>query len=305
MLKKLGFRRSALVFVTALALLATTAQAGGVFSTDRFGYTGVVTRYGSQTDAENGINALDVINIQDVAANNTFEHRDASFYFVNDAGAYDTNYNVLMGSWWYSVSGSAGYGNINGNTGVGFMQLYDGDGSTDTSVNMGFDNFNGSYWTDYTLQVTGSNATAANDYSRFSVYDNVYDSGTYLNYNLNITATGLQGVQTGDVIEANNHATGVTGTFTGLFQLSDSSPAGPNAGLNNGFYTIALTFDMDNWAFANNGSLNGDFQDGGNIYESLFVETGVPVVPVPAAAGLGFLGMSLVGILRRRKRTTA
>jgi hypothetical protein len=170
---------------------------------------------------------------------------------------------------------------------------------------MGFSNFNGTYWTDYTLQISGSNATAANDYGRFSAYDNVYDAGTYLNYNLNITATGLQGVQTGDVIEANNHATGVTGTFTALFQLTDSSPAGPNAGLNNGFYAINLTFDMTNWAFANNGSLNGLYQDGGNIYDSLFVETGAPVVPVPAAAGLGFLGMGLVGFLRRRKNTAA
>lgn len=305
MLKKSGIRRIALVFLTAFTLLAATAQAGGVFSTDRFGYTGVVTRYATQSDAENAINALGVISIQDVPSNNSFEHRDASFYFVNDAGAYGTDNNVLMGSWWYTIIGSAGHGNINGNTGVGFMQLYDDNGSTDTSVNMGFSNFNGTYWTDYNMQISGSNATSANDYSRFSVYDNLYDAGTYINYNLNITATGLQGVQTGDVIEANNHATGVSGTFTALFQLLDSSPAGPNAGLNNGFYTITLNFDMENWAFDNNGSLNGLYHDGGNIYESLFVETGVPVVPVPAAAGLGFLGMGLVGFLRRRKNTAA
>ncbi len=292
MLKKLGLRRSALVFVTAFALLATTAQAGGVFSTDRFGYTGVVTHYGSQTDAESGINALDVINIQD---------RDASFYFVNDAGAYDTNYNVLMGSWWYTVNGSAGNGNINGNTGIGFMQLYDDNGSTDTLVDMGFSNFNGTHWTDYTMQISGSNATAANDYARFSVYDNVHDAGTYLTYDLDITATGLEGVQVGDVITANNHPAGVTGTFDGLFVFGGDS----NGDIYTGFYTISLVFDMTNWAFANNGSLNGPYQDGGNIYDSLFVETGAPVVPVPAAAGLGFLGMGLVGFLRRRKNTAA
>ena len=40
------------------------------------------------------------------------------------------------------------------------------------------------------------------------------------------------------------------------------------------------------------------------IYEGNMTLTGT-VVPVPAAAGLGFLGMGLVGFLRRRKNTAA
>ncbi len=289
----------ALVAIATLGM-AAGASAGGVFSTDRFGYTGTVVRYDTLLDAQNGVNAQETIAIGvDVDGDNSREHRDASFYFVENAAAYDTDNNILTSSWWYTINGSAGNGNINGNTGIGFMQLYDNDGSTDTSVSMGFDNFDGTYWTDYNLSATGSNATAANDYARFSVYDNVHDAGTYSEYALNITATGLQGVQTGSEIVANNHATGVSGSFTGLFEFGGDG----DGDIYTGFYTIDLAFDMENWAFANNGSLNGAYHNGGDIYDSLFVETGAAVVPLPGAAALGFLGMGLIGVRRRFRKS--
>ena len=276
---------------------SSTAAVGGVFSTDRLGYTGTVVRYLTEADAQNAVNPQDTIAIGvDVPGDDSREHRDASFYFVDNAGAYGVDSNVLTSSWWYTILGSAGSGNINGNTGIGFMQLYDENGSTDTSISMDFSNFDGTYWTDFTLSAQGVNATAADDYSRFSAYDNVEDAGTYLEYDLNIMVSGLEGVEAGNIIEANNHPTGVSGSFSGLFERGAGDDGDGDANL--GFYTIDLDFDMENWAFANNGSLDGLYQQDGNIYDSLFVSA----VPVPAAAwlfGSGLLG--LVGIARRKK----
>ena len=152
-----------------------------------------------------------------------------------------------MGSWWYSiVDPGAGTGNTRGNTGIGFMQLYDDDGNTDTSIDMTFSNFDGTYYTDFNLNLTGENTTVVDDYGRFSVYDNVNDAGIWHEYGLALTATGLEGTVTAPgTIEAFNHPTGVTGSFTGLFQLTENetSPA------NQGYYTVDLTLDMTNWAW--------------------------------------------------------
>lgn len=172
------------------------------------------------------------------------------------------------------------------------MQLYDAAGSTDTSLSMDFSNFDGTYWQDFTLSTQGLNADPNNSSARFSVYDNVHDAGTYLEYALNIAVSGLQGVQTGNEIVANNHPTSVNGSFTGLFQLGGD----PQGDLNTDFYTIALNFDMENWAFANNGSLNGPYNDGGNINQSLFVA----MVPVPAAVWLFGSALGVMGVVRRK-----
>ena len=91
---------------------------------------------------------------------------------------------------------------------------------------------------------------------------------------------------------ANNHPTSVNGSFTGLFQLGGD----PQGDLNTDFYTIALNFDMENWAFANNGSLNGPYNDGGNINQSLFVA----MVPVPAAVWLFGSALGVMGVVRRK-----
>lgn len=277
-----------------LPITADASSLGGVFSTDRFGYTGTVVRYLTESDARNGVNAQETIDIGvDVSGDDSREHRDASFYFVDNAPSYDSNYNILMGSWWYTINpNGAGWGNINGNTGIGFMQIFDDDGSTDSSISMDFNNFNGTYWTEFTLSAQGTNATAASDSARFSVYDNVHDAGTYLEYDLNITATGLEGVLSGYEIVANNHPTGVNGTFSGLFMFGGDS----NGDIYTGYYTIDLAFDMENWAYSNNGSLVGPYQNNGDIYDSLFVAN----VPEPATMTLVAGGVAALAARKKK-----
>lgn len=272
-----------------------TAQAAGLgaVSTDRFGYDGTVRRYDTLVNAQNddGVTGLvETISIVD---------RDLALYIVDQDPTYDTDYNVITGSWWYTTEDNtnsypkddpagdryySGYGNTHGNTGIGFAQLYDGDGSTDTSVSMAFGNYDGTYYTDYSLNLTGVNADYSNDYARLSPFSsNVDDKGTYLSYSLSLVATGLEGTETSPgVIESFNHPTGVTGTYTGLFENTTASA-------NAGFYVFDLNINTNNWAFAQgDAALNGDF------YDSYFAT-------VPEPASLSLLGLGGLMALKRRK----
>lgn len=274
-----------LLTIAVLTVFSANAWADYVFSTDRFGYTGTVKRYDTESDARNGVNVQETVNIG---------NRDASIYITRDTG---NDMNIVMGSWWYTTdsSGSAGWGNTRGNTGIGFMQIYDNDASTDTSTSMGFQNLQGGYWTEYYLNMSGSYATAADDYARFSVYNNTNDAGTYLDYQLSLVASGFQGSQSGSDIVATNHPTGVTGTFQAIFQFGGDGNGYPADWDLTDFYSIDLAFDMTNWAFENRDSLTGEY----SFASSEFVAP-ASAVPVPAAVWL--LGSGLLGLLGIRRK---
>lgn len=270
--------------MTSLAL----ASPMGAISTDRFGYTGVVKRYDTLADAQTGQNQVG----DDIAIGN----RDLSLYIVNDYADYSADYNIIMGSWWYSTEGSAGWGNTRGNSGRGFVQLYDADGSTDTSVDMAFTNFDGTHWTDFQLELTGENADYANDYSRFWVDYQGGDADMvfYHEYSLSLTASGLEGVDNGSgLIEASNHPTSVSGAYSGIFQNVSTDYSA-----NNGFYSFDLVLDMDNWAWANRADLNPDaFSD------SYFAAvSGTEPVPEPTTFALFAAGLLGLGVFRKYRK---
>lgn len=278
-------------FVIAAAVAGTVASAATI-STDRFGYSGTVTKYATLADARNGVNPTGTIAVG---------NRDLSIYVVSG------QYNIVMGSWWYTTAENtngrpkgdpqgdlynSGWGNTTGNTGVGFVQLYEGAAQTVTSQSMSFGDFASGYWTSFTINESGANATYASSYARFSPFtSNVDDTGIYHDYALSLTATGLQGTETSPgVIEAFDHPTGVTGTYSGLFENTSSDPAKV------GFYTFNFSLNMTNWAFDNRASLNGAFAD------SYFA-----VVPLPAALAMGLAllgGAGSVQFLRRRASRT-
>ena len=288
--------------IAALATLATAAQAqtGGLISTDRFGYSGTVQRFATMADAQAGTNAIDTINVG---------NRDLSLFTAqNDTSASDQN--VMLGSWWYTTDqgpadqgfgagqGRAGFGNTRGNTGVGFMQLFDQTGVTDTNVSMEFSNFNGSEYTDFTFELVGENANRADQFSRFSAIDNVNDGGIWHDYAVSLTATGLEGVEIAPgIIESINQPTGVSGSITGLFEITenDTSPA------NQGFYVIDLDLSMINWAYENRADLTPEISlDGGDsFFDGSFADSTFRTVPTPGAAAVLGLG-GLIAARRRR-----
>jgi len=279
------------LLVVCAGTLAAPALAGstGYISTDRFGYGGTVVRYDTLADAQSGSNAVDTINVTE---------RDMSLFVVSDSAStgYAANdYNIITSSWWYTTIGpGAGAGNTHGNTGVGFMQLFDDNGSTDTNVDMGFSGFDGTNYTEFALSMMGENATTADDYARLSAIDNVNDGGEWLSYQLDLTATGLLGVDDGfGFVTSTNHPTSVNGTFTGLFQLTENQTSDANQG----FYVVNFALNMDNWAYDNRDNLVGPYPDFADS------EFGAAVVPLPPAALAGFgmlAGIAGVRNLRRR-----
>lgn len=281
-------RTTLTAFAAVTGLAATCTQAmpfgGGAAVTDRFGYTGTIMRYDSLADARDGVDSIDSIQL---------DNRDLALSISQDDRDYsDANY--VMGSWWYTIDpgGRAGWGNTTGNTGVGFMQLFDDDGTTDTAVSMAFSNFDGTYFTEFDLSLSGENA-GSDDFSRLSAYDNVNDGGIWHSYALNLTATGLQGQMTSpNVIEASNHPTGVSGGFTGIFELTENQ----SSAANQGFYSVDFSLNMTNWAFANEGGLTGPYQVDGGIYPSEFRA----YVPTPGALALVVLGLVPLALRRRR-----
>jgi hypothetical protein len=273
-------KRTVMSLLTGISclLIAQSAWAlpSGAISTDRFGYTGIVKRFDTLSDAQNGTNQVG----SDIEIGN----RDLSLYVVNDYADYDSDYNVMMGSWWYSTEGSAGWGNTRGNSGRGYVQVYDTDGSTDTSVDMSFGNNDGTYWQDFSLSVSGGGADYGNSFARFWVdyQGGGADMVKYHSYDLNLTASGLEGTETSPGwIEADNHPTSVTGNFSGLFENVSTSYT-----QNNGFYTFDLALDMENWAWANRDDLDPyDFSD------SYFAAAGMEPVPEPGTFVLFGLGI--------------
>jgi hypothetical protein len=275
-----------------IGLVSAVAQ-GGVISTDRFGYTGTTTKYATLEDAQSGQNAI---------STTTIGNRDLSLFIVDDQPSYYGDTTAIMGSWWYSTdpSGNPGYGNTSGNTGVGFLQLYEDPATTLNSLTMGFGNYDGTYYTTFSVALTGSNSTTNARFSPFT--SNTNDGGIYLSYMLNLTASGLQGQDVGGLIESTNQPTGVTGSFTGLFQNTSSDQS------KQGFYTFNLTLDTTNWSFDNADSLTYPAGGPGDVYgfanagfqDSYFAAQAVPEPSFLLLLGIGLGTVTFVGWRRKK-----
>ena len=256
------------------------ASSVGWIDTERFGYTGTITRYSD----DRLTNLVETIEIGD---------RDLCIW---SDSAYPAS--VIMGSWWYStavdVDGNplgSGWGNTTGNTGAGFIQYYDMSQTYIISQDYGFSDFDGSFWTTFSFGLEVENAPYDPAYSRLSAPSNTGDSGTFLSMAIDLTATGLQGVQSNGWIvaqESDAYPTDVTGKLTGVFQNTSSTTA------NNGYYVFDFDLNMTNWAYENRDDLVGDYD---TFYEGSY-GAAVPEPTTMLLFGLGILGIA--GVSRKR-----
>ena len=256
----------------------------GWVKSDRFGYSGTITRY---SDAELN-NQIDTIDVTDP---------DLSLYTVLGISSEPTGA-VAMGSWWYSTAvdsngepKGAGWGNSHGNTGAGFMQYYNYGDYKDTSqisdVTFGFDNFDGTHWTDFSFSMNIQNGDAV---SRLSAPSNSNDGGVFLDMNISFQATGLEGLQVGDMIQATGEPGSVSGSISGIFTNTQA-----NGNENNpGYYAFDFDLNMDNWAYENRDNLVGN--------QFPVSEFAAQVTQVPAPSVFSLLGLGLAGLALNRRR---
>jgi hypothetical protein len=274
---------SAALAAACLAVPSVSFADSFYASTDRFGYSGTVTRYATLADAKAGTNSLGSYNSG---------QRDFSVFVTKGSTGAWGNSTIAATAWSYTTSTAGlGWGNPS-NTNDGFVQMYDQDSDTVTSRS---GRWTSSAHDTFELSLSGINAGSA-EYARLwnapsSGGKAGNTAGVFLEYSLNLLASGLNGqdLDNDGFVESTDHPDAVAGSFKGIFEnLSTTDPA------SNGFYVFDFGLNMTNWAYDNQASLNGAFA------RSEF--GAAAVVPIPAAAVAGFALLGGIGAFRRVRR---
>lgn len=272
--------RSRILLALAVAAILSPATAdaqGGYVSTDRLGYTGTVTRFGSQADALSNTNGTTY----------AWPQRDLNVYFVDNNAAFSgglPSYAYFLNVWWPNG------GNTPSNSNNGLIQLADNGGETVTSQ---------SYtWTDnartsFAFAAAGGNSvygcSGSGDCGRLFNGTSMSSAVIFHNYLIALNATGLTPATfnaTTGVWESTSEPGSVSGSMSGLVQNVSIGDPGSN-----GWYTYDLSINGTSFASQNYSNDLGD-----SVFGSA-----VTVTPEPASMMLFATGLVGVAFMRRRK----
>lgn len=269
---------------------------------DRFGYTGTVTRYATLSDALSQSNPLTIpIPIP---------QRDLSIYATNQAGVAgfdpaDANSFAFSTAWFLPSPPGTGVGNPN-NTTVGFVQIND---PTNRTVNTSTAFYTDPSLTSFQLLVSGTDALprdpvtgVANEEARFwnapgAAGAAILTQGIFRTYSLDATFSDLNpATLVNGIFESDNpgRPISISGKFRAVFE--NTNPIDPGS---LGFYDITLNLNNVSTA-VNNGWLDPPFESTSGLFGS------PTVVPEPSSfvlmvlGGLG--GATLLGRGQRRDR---
>lgn len=306
-----------LVLITGLAPVASAQMMA--FETDRFAFSGTVRRYTTLAAAQTSNSAF---------LTNTFavENRDLALFVTENRTPLDADWPFASTVWistayYYTTAentnalpkdhpdGNNLHNNYHFETrnfGDGAHLLADAHSTRVTSRSGSFGGYDGltDTWTTFTLNVSGAQSgnNGANGLIANFAFENDLDGvpnmGTFRSYALNVTAYGLNGVESNGQITSNSsfgpdgerlgHPTGVNGKFTGIFESISGTAA------EDGFYAFDFDLNMDSWAFN-----VGDLALNGNFGPSNFSAP----IPEPSTYAFCLSGASLLVVMVRRYRS--